>query len=1129
MNHLSNRSLGQVALAIIACAILWFAQDLTLVLADTSNPGPVITSPSRPGPRRSITVAPGRARFPLYFIENRGQVDARASYYIQGADKMLYFGSHGVTMVLSKAVQGQSAQVNFARVSAASEKMNDGSTPQTALRTAVSLEFVGANPSVKPIGEELAPPRFSYFKGPREHWAVGLRSYNKLVYPDLWPGIDLIYTTSVDRLKYMFVVKPGADPSSIKLRYRGAESVSLTREGKLSVRTVVENFYDDKPSAHQEIAGRFVDVSVGYALLSSPDAGYAYAFNIGAYDSTRVLVVDPAILVYAGFIGGTGDDRGNAIAVDAEGNVYVTGETNSLQTSFPVVGGLDDSQNGGVDAFIAKVDPSGTQLLYAGFIGGAGDDRGKSIAVDSLANVYITGETSSDQISFPVIIGPDLTFNGTTDAFVAKINSSGTNLVYAGYIGGLDADRGMGIALDSFNRAYVTGETASSGISFPNGTGFGGLNSFDASLNGGVDAFVARVAVSGASLDYAGFLGGLGTDRGTSIAVDSLNRAYITGETDSPSSSFPTGVGFADMTSFDSSLNGDSDAFVVRVAADGLSLNYAGYIGGSLSDQGNGIVVDGDGNAYVTGETSSDASSFPDGNGLGLLPGPGQLQRGGVDAFAAKINTLGNVLLYAGFIGGTADDRGNAIALMPGCVNSCEVYITGETSSTKSSFAFSAGFDFTINGGADAFLAQIESDGSLGTARALGGSGDDRGRGVALDSIGGVYVTGETSSGQKFPVKGSLDRRHNLGVDAFVAKFCVSSCNDVSVSKGDSPDPVTVGSNVTYTITVTNHGPEAATDVELIDVLPSAAALVSVVSSTGSCAGSSTIDCNLEDLANGVSATVTIIVTATGLGKLTNTANVSSAENDTDPSNNVVQQSTVVTLPDLTVKTLSTVAAAIPGSSVVVNDTTNNKGKVVAAASITKFYLSTDSKFDTADTLLGSRSIPALSPKETNSGSTTLTIPLATSLGRYFLIAVADADTGVTETKEKNTKARSLNVTLPDMIIQGVRGPSTAAAGDSVVVDETTSNKGQAGAGASTTHFYLSSDALFDGSDALLGSRSVPVLGAKGASRASTALTIPVATAAGKYFILAVADGTDVVAEVDENNNLKSRSITVTP
>jgi len=1109
---------------IFLCHLLSF--EPALLLADSSKSPRVIAVGTRQPSRRSASTS--KERFPPYFVENRGQVDPRAAYYIHGSDKAFYFGSGGVTLVLS-----QSAPTSVASASFNAEQFSRGMTPSAISRTAVMLDFVDTNSSVTPVGEDLSPARFSYFKGPRENWAVGLRSYTKLVYPELWPGIDLIYTASADRLKYTFIVKPGADPKRIKLRYRGAESVSLSAQGELLVRTAVNDFRDDKPTAHQESNGGLADVGAAYRLLNLPgDTGAAYGFHIGSYDATKVLVIDPAILVYAGFIGGAGDDRGNAIAVDAAGNGYITGETSSLQATFPVAGGLDLGQNGGVDAFVAKVDPSGTQLLYAGFIGGSGDDRGQSIAVDALGSAYVTGTTSSNQASFPVSVGPDLTFNGTTDAFVAKINATGSNLVYAGYIGGLDADSGLGIAVDSLNRAYVTGETASSGFSFPDGSGIGGLNSFDSSFNGGVDAFVARVAASGASLEYAGFVGGIGSDRGTSIAVDVLNRAYITGETDSASSSFPTGVGFAGLTSFDSSPNGLSDAFVARVAADGLSLNYAGYIGGSLADKGNGITVDGDGNAYVVGDASSDGNSFPGGNGLGVLPGPGQLQRGGFDAFVAKINSLGNALLYAGFIGGIAEDRGNAIALIPGCANSCEVYITGETSSLEASFPVSVGPDLTHNGGVDAFIAKINSNGSLGLAGYIGGAGDDRGKGIALDAIGDVYLTGETNSNEStFPVRGQLDRTENLIVDAFVAKICVTSCTDVKVTKSDTPDPVTVGASVTYTITVTNNGPDTAHDVEMVDVLPSTVALGSVTPSVGSCTGSTTITCDLGDLANGASATVTIVVTTTASGKLTNTATVSSDETETDPSNNSVAQQTTVTLPDLIVKSLNSVKAAIPGSAIDVTDTTTNKGKVATPDSKTSFYLSTDSKFDAGvDELLGSRSpVPPLAPKESSSGSTTLTIPPTTALGKYFLIAVADDDRAIPETKEKNAKARALSVTLPDLVIQSLNGPSSAAAGASVVLSDKTSNKAAVAAGASTTQFYLSFDAILDGGDVLLGSRSVPALGAKGSSAGSTTATIPLGTTPGAYFLLAVADGTGTVSEIDDNNNLRSRSIKVSP
>jgi uncharacterized repeat protein (TIGR01451 family) len=1130
MKVLQKPLLNGVILWTAACITHLLVSDRTALYADGGGSLPVNSSTFAPAQRRAVPVRSVKDGLPTYFIENRGQADARVAYYVHGANKIIYFTSQGITIVLSRPLQRQSPQEDVALVSSGSREAGDGVGEKTISSVTVKLDFVGANPGVNPVGEELSAARINYFKGPREDWATGLRTYTRLAYPDLWPGIDLFYSGSVNRLKYMFVVKPGADPKQIRLRYRGVESVSLDAQGNLLVRTRLEDFRDDKPTAYQQINGASIDVGARFALEAQDFRTLSYGFNVGLYDPTKVLVIDPAILVYSGFIGGSGDDRGNAIAVDSDSNAYITGETSSTQVSFPEIVGPDVTQNGGLDAFVAKVDATGTQLLYAGFIGGSGDDRGKAIAVDAVGNAYVAGETTSSQTSFPVTTGPDLTHNGLADAFVAKVNASGTSLIYAGYIGGFGNDRGMGIAIDSSNRAYVAGETDSIGVSFPDGDGFGGLASFDDIQNGGVDAFVARVAADGGSLEYAGYIGGIGTDRATSVAVDGSNRAYVTGETDSIGTSFPDGNGFGGLTSFDSSHNGGLDAFVARVAADGGSLEYAGYIGGGGNDRGNGIAVDGSGNAYVTGQTASSENSFPDGDGIGALPGPGQTQSGGIDAFVAKVNSAGSALIYAGYIGGSADDRGNAIALLPGCASNCAAHVTGETSSQQTSFPVSVGPDLSHNGGVDTFVAKVNSNGSLGSAGYIGGVGDDRGKGIALDTIGDVYVTGETNSSQtSFPIKGGLDGTQNLGFDAFVAKICVTTCADVRVTKSDTPDPVTVGSNVTYTITVTNNGPDNATDVELTDILPAAAPLVSVTPSVGSCAGTDTIVCDLGSLTNGASVTVTIVVGTTAVGTLTNTASVTHAETDTDPSNDLERERTVVTLPDLAVKTISAVAAAIPGSGIVVNETTVNRGNVGAAASTTSFYLSADSKFDVGDQFLGSRPIGPLAPKQSSTGATPLTIPPATALGRHFIIALADAGGGIIEIKEKNAKARALNVTQPDLIVQALRGPSSAAAGGNVVVDETTSNKAPVPAGASTTRYYLSADVIFDGADVLLGSRSVPALAAKGRSAGSTTVTIPLATTPGKYFLLAVSDAAGAVTEVDESNNLRSKSIAVTP
>ena len=231
-------------------------------------------------------------------------------------------------------------------------------------------------------------------------------------------------------MKYHFLVNPGADPRHIQLAYRGATGVQVSAAGQLEVVTPLGNLQDDRPVAYQEVNGKRVEVTTDYALEPKAEAGsHAYGFKLGDYDHRRPLVLDPAVFVYAGYIGGDDGDFGSDIAVDEKGNAYVTGVTDSTEASFPVKVGPDLTFNGGGDAFVAKVHASGTALVYAGYLGGDDGDRGSGIAVDKKGNAYVTGQTSSSEASFPVKRGPDLTFNGgdldVVDAFVAKVSETG--------------------------------------------------------------------------------------------------------------------------------------------------------------------------------------------------------------------------------------------------------------------------------------------------------------------------------------------------------------------------------------------------------------------------------------------------------------------------------------------------------------------------------------------------------------------------------------------------------------------------------------------------------------------------------------------------------------------------------
>jgi hypothetical protein len=313
--------------------------------------------------------------------------------------------------------------------------------------------------------------------------------------------------------------------------------------------------------------------------------------------------------------------------VDGDGHAYITGYTTSTEATFPVAVGPELHYRGGIDAFVARVNASGTALDYCGYVGGAGDDIGSGIAVDGAGFAYVAGCTHSTESTFPVLVGPDTTYNGSTyDAFVAKVSSTGTGLIYCGYIGGDGTDIGNGIAVDGAGNAYVVGETESRPATFPVVLGP------NLDFGGGRDGFVAKVNASGTSLAYCGYIGGNADDNCSGIAVDGLGFAYVVGTTGSPFN-FQVKVG-PDLTY----NGGESDAFVAKVNSSGTGIVYSGYIGGSARDKGCGIAVDASGNAYVAGSTTSTEATFP------VTVGPdltfnGPLTSPHPDAFVAKITS----------------------------------------------------------------------------------------------------------------------------------------------------------------------------------------------------------------------------------------------------------------------------------------------------------------------------------------------------------------------------------------------------------------------------------------------------------------------------------------------------------
>src|SRR6266568_2476919 len=492
-------------------------------------------------------------KLPLHFEANRGQTDKDVRFLSRGAGYSLYLTASEAVLVLAKPNADAKGDVRATR-----ERRD---TPTRAQSVALRMSLVGA--ARKPVvsGLDEQPGKANYFIGKdRSKWRTNVPTYAKVHYQNVYPGIDLVYYGNQRQLEYDFVVALGADPKKIALRFQGAEKVEIDAQGELVLHTTGGDMHQHKPVIYQEIDGVRRDIDGGYVIKSGKRVG----FQIAAYDTSRPLIIDPVVLSYSTFLGGSFEDEGSGIAVDAAGNAYVTGMTASI--NFPTTPGAFNTTNGQFpEAFVTKLDPAGSTLVYSTYLGGNGDDRGRGIAVDTLGHAYVTGTTASPDFPTtpgafqPAFAGPGPTPNGIGgDAFVTKLDPSGSTLVYSTYLGGGGPDVGSGIAVDADGNAYVTGYTTSP--TFPTTVG-----AFQFIFGGGADAFVAKLdptALGALSLVYSTYLGGVGLDEGNGIAVDANGNAYVVGRTGTgmTSNDFPTTAG-----AFQTTFGGIFDAFVAKI------------------------------------------------------------------------------------------------------------------------------------------------------------------------------------------------------------------------------------------------------------------------------------------------------------------------------------------------------------------------------------------------------------------------------------------------------------------------------------------------------------------------------------------------------------------------------------
>jgi hypothetical protein len=701
----------------------------------------------------------------LSFEANRGQTDAAVQFLARGPDYNLFLTRSEAVLVLDKA---------DARPAPAAGDTAGGTT------AVVRMQVVGADPAARVSGLGELPGKSNYFIGnDPSGWVTGVPHYGRVAYQGVYPGVDLVYYgTGRRQVEFDFVVAPGADPGAIRLDFQGTDTLRLNAQGDLILPAVGGDLVQHAPALYQEAHGVRHDVAGRYVLRGPHEVGLA----VGAHDANQPLVIDP-VLSYSTYLGGNGDDEGRGIAVDRDGNAYVTGVTASL--NFPTLTPFRGYGGGPTDAFVTKFNANGT-LGYSTYLGGsAGEDifdGDGAIAVDPFGNACVTGSTSS--ADFPTRNAAQPTKPGIVSAFVTKLNSAGNGLIYSTYLGGSWEDRGQGIAVDSTGGAYVTGMTRSS--DFPT------TNATQTATGGGYsDAFVARFTPDGGGRIYSSYVGGNEGEnqfwRGA-IAVDaSGNNIYVTGCTSS--TNFPLANAWQGMR------RGIFDAFVTKLTHTGSTYSYvySTYFGGGGNEAGRGIAADASGNAYVTGFTTS--ADFP------TTPGAFQTTFGGTgafptEAFVAEFNAAG-ALVYSTYLGGIGPDSGNAIAVGP----FGQVYVAGETGSPN--FPTRNPVQPSIGGGLDGFVAKLDlsrpGPAALLSSTYLGGSNEDRAEGIAVDSSGCAYVTGVTNS-SNFPIQNAFQPAFGGGTcagapcgDAFATKIAFWYAPAVNYSAGTQPISVAMG------------------------------------------------------------------------------------------------------------------------------------------------------------------------------------------------------------------------------------------------------------------------------------------------------------------------------------------------
>jgi hypothetical protein len=530
-------------------------------------------SPARHGQARSAaTIAPkpatitpasrGRvqasyAALPLSFEANQGQTDSQVKYMARGDGYILFLTANDAV---------------FSLQSRSSQKSKSARRAHKDSNAVVHMQLVGGDSLAKVSASSQLPGKSNYFLGnDPSKWHADVPHFARVSYQDVYPGVNLAFHGAQRQTEFDFVVAPGANPAPIGFHFTGAQGITTDDSGNLIISSTAGNVQLHKPVAYQEQNGARQLVDASFVLKADNQV----AFELGSYDRSRELVIDPSVsYAYSTYLGGSGADEGQAIAFDSTGAAYVTGQTAS--TNFP---GATDTNKGSNDVFVSKISAGGSSLVYSTYIGGTLSDSGNGIAVDASFNAFVTGSTAS--IDFPVTAGVlQGSLHGTKgNAFVCELGSSGT-ITYCTYLGGTGKDTALAIVLASDGSVFIGGGTSST--DFPTKNPLQGF--IVGSTNSG---FVARVNSSGTALAFSTYLGGSASgDKVGAVAIDSADNVYVTGQTFSPT--FKTTAGAFQTTCGDCTIN-SSTVFVTAINAATPQYIYSTFLGGTVSEEGDAI------------------------------------------------------------------------------------------------------------------------------------------------------------------------------------------------------------------------------------------------------------------------------------------------------------------------------------------------------------------------------------------------------------------------------------------------------------------------------------------------------------------------------------------------------------